>query len=89
MIKDSSGVAGVIRLDGSVEFGIHTQGGEFHHIRTIQSSDYTTENRQEDEAEWVYRLAVDNSVELVLDSDDYVVKYLNDNGIKAWKSKGK
>jgi len=88
MIKDSSGIAGIVRLDGSVEFGIYTVDEAFQHIRTIQSSDYTTDNRQEDEAEWIYRLAVDNGVELVLDSDDYVVKYLNDNGIKAQKSKG-
>jgi len=88
MIKDSSGIAGIVRLDESVEFGIYTEDGEYQHIRTIQSSDYTTDNRQEDEAEWVYRLAVDNGVELVLDSDDYVVRYLNDNGIDAWKSKG-
>jgi len=89
MTKDSSGIAGIVRLDESVEFGIYTVDEAFQHIRTMQSSDYTTENRQEDEAEWVYRLAVDNGVELVLDSDDYVVKYLNNNGIKAWKSKGK
>ena len=88
MIKDSSGIAGIVRLDESVEFGIYTEDGEYQHIRTIQSSDYTTDNRQEDEAEWVYRLAVDNGVELVLDSDDYVVRYLNSNGIKAQKSKG-
>jgi len=88
MIKDSSGIAGIVRLDDSVEFGIYTVDEVFQHIRTIQSSDYTTENKQEDEAEWIYKLAVDNGVELVLDSDDYVVKYLNDNGIKAQKSKG-
>jgi len=89
MIKNSSsGIADIVRKHGSVEFGIYTEDGEYQHIRAIQGSDYTTENRQEDEAEWVYRLAVDNGVELVLDSDDYVVKYLNDNGIKAQKSKG-
>jgi len=88
MIKNSSGIAGIGRKHSNVEFGIYTEDGEYQHIRTIQSSDYTTDNRQEDEAEWVYRLAVDNGVELVLDSDDYVVRYLNSNGIDAWKSKG-
>jgi len=69
-------------LEHAVElFIVSTDGEENTPIGTMKRSDYTTENKQEDEAEWLYKMAVDNGIDCMIESDEFVVDYLEDNGI--------